>query len=225
MSANEEIDLDLLNETRPGIGGSIDRVLGRLDDLRSRPEVVAFAAVLVLGIVVVSFLSARRQPPADVADLIPEIRLQTTIPVAAVQAELLVHVSGAVASPGVYQLPAGARVLDAIDAAGGPTAEGRVHQLNLAAPLSDGVQVRVPVEGEVISAPLGSATDPSAPIDLNHASALDLERLNGIGPSLAAAIVGYRDEHGPFASPDALLDVPGIGPAKLEMLRDQIALS
>jgi competence protein ComEA len=225
VPANEEIDLDLLNEARPGIAGSIDRVLSRLDQLRSRPEVVAFAAVIVVGIVVISLLSARRQPHVDVADLIPEIRLDTTTPSVAVSPDLLVHVSGAVVSPGVYELAAGARVLDAIDAAGGPTAEGLVHQLNLAAPLSDGVQVRVPVEGEVVAAPLNPANDPQATVNPNRGSASDLERLRGIGPSLAAAIVSHRDEHGPFGSVEALLDVPGIGPAKLEVLRDQVGFN
>lgn len=151
--------------------------------------------------------------------------------------ELVVHVAGAVARPGIVQLPAGARVVDAIAAAGGAADDADVDQLNLAAPLADGVQVRVPHHGETVAAPVTPAPPggggggaaggvPAAPVvvDLNRASAAELEQLPGIGPSLAAAIVTWRTDHGPFERVDDLLDVPGIGPAKLATLADHVTV-
>ena len=142
--------------------------------------------------------------------------------------ELLVHVVGAVRSPGVVRLPAGARVVDAIEAAGGVREDAQTDQLNLARLVADGEQVRVPVVGEVVeagpsagpgAAPSAGGTSGSGLINVNTASAEELERLPGIGPALAERIVSHRQAHGPFASLDDLTDVPGIGRAKLEALR------
>lgn len=143
-------------------------------------------------------------------------------------AELIVHVAGAVAEPGIVTLAPGARVIDAVEAAGGPTGEADLHQLNLAAEVADGMQIRVPVPGETViplAPPVsgGEGAGP-APVDVNRADVDDLERLRGIGPALAAAIVEWREEHGAFGSLDDLLDVPGIGPAKLDGLADQAIL-
>ena len=150
---------------------------------------------------------------------------------------VVVHVTGAVSRPGVVTLPPGSRVTDAINAVGGASAEADTQQLNLARVLTDGEQIRVPRIGEVLPDPApqpGGAATPSvgtAPgktnggasgtININTASASELEKLPGIGPALAQRIVEYRDSHGPFASVDALTDVPGIGKAKLEGLREQ----
>jgi competence protein ComEA len=147
--------------------------------------------------------------------------------------ELVVHVAGAVVRPGIVRLSPGARVIDALDAAGGSASDADLDQVNLAAPLLDGYQVRVPRQGE---APLGGAVvvPPSAsppamvgagssaspPVNINRATAAELESLPGIGPSLALAVVAWREEHGPFSRLDDLLDVPGIGPAKLGALAD-----
>jgi len=150
-------------------------------------------------------------------------------------AELVVHVAGAVLRPGIVHLPAGARVVDAIDAAGGTAADADLDQLNLAAPVGDGVQVRVPRDGETLAAPItpaspapgdgGQGAGPAtAMVDLNRATAGELEQLPGIGPSLAAAIVTWRTDHGPFGRVDDLLDVPGIGPAKLSALADHVTV-
>ena len=155
----------------------------------------------------------------------------------ATSGSVVVHVTGAVSSPGVVTLPPGSRVTDAINAVGGASADADTEQLNLARVLSDGEQIRVPRIGEVLPNPApqpGGAATPSvgtAPgktnggasgtININTASATDLEKLPGIGPALAQRIVEYRDSHGPFASVDALTDVPGIGKAKLEGLREQ----
>ena len=137
--------------------------------------------------------------------------------------DVVVHVAGAVVSPGVYHLRADSRVIDAVAAAGGFAAGAATDGVNLAAGLRDGTRVYVPLEGEAVpidagGAPPGSTT-PAGPLDLNSASAEQLDSLPGVGPSTAAAIVGYRDEHGPFASIDDLTEVRGIGPAKLEALR------
>ena len=151
---------------------------------------------------------------------------------------VVVHVTGAVIRPGVVTLGEGSRVNDAIGAAGGVSPDADTQQLNLARVLTDGEQIRVPRIGEVLPDPApqpGAAVTPgtgtalgkpgagsaSGTVNINTASASDLEKLPGIGPALAQRIVEYRDSHGPFASVDALTDVPGIGKAKLEALREQ----
>ncbi|CAN5778488.1 hypothetical protein BH18ACT2_BH18ACT2_12880 [soil metagenome] len=138
---------------------------------------------------------------------------------------ILVHVAGAVAVPGVYELAADARVETAIDAAGGAMPTADPGALNLAAVVADGERVYVPVVGEAPPpAPSsgGVAEGPAGPIDLNRASVEELDELPGIGPATATAIVEHRTEHGPFASVDDLEAVRGIGPAKLEGLRDLV---
>lgn len=152
-------------------------------------------------------------------------------PAGAPAGRIVVHVVGAVVSPGVVVLADGARVADAIAAAGGAASDADTEQLNLARVLGDGEQVRVPHAGEQLVAPdpgpspPGGASGGSTPgggvVNINTAGAAELEALPGIGPALAARIVEYRDGHGPFASVDDLTDVPGIGPAKLEALRSQ----
>jgi competence protein ComEA len=138
---------------------------------------------------------------------------------------LLVHVAGAVVEPGVYQLVGDARVRDAIVAAGGPTATADWNALNLAASISDGVKVYVPNVGEELPPSLTappadpSGSIPTGPIDVNAATADELESLPGVGPSTATAIVTERERNGPFLDVDDLDRVPGIGPAKLEALR------
>ncbi len=133
---------------------------------------------------------------------------------------LLVHVVGAVRHPGVYELEVGARAKDAVAAAGGATRKAELDGLNLAAPVADGEQVVVPVRG---GAPTGAAT-PGKPaiVRLNQADIAALDSLPGVGPATAQRIVAWRDEHGPFASVEGLLDVPGIGESKLAAMRDLI---
>ena len=149
--------------------------------------------------------------------------------------ELVVHVAGAVVWPGVYHLVAGARVVDAVAAAGGATPDAQPDAVNLAAPLHDGDRVYVPgatdptvaVPAGVTPAPgagTGGDETPSGPVDLNSATAEQLDALPGVGPATAQAIVDHRDRNGPFASVDALGDVRGIGPAKLEALRPLVVV-
>jgi competence protein ComEA len=146
--------------------------------------------------------------------------------------ELVVDVEGAVVQPGVHRLPTGARVTDAVAAAGGlgPTADGA--RLNLAAPLQDGERVYVPAVGEepppIVGPGSGAAgagaQAPAGPVDLNRADAAALDALPGIGPATAAAIIEHRERIGGFTSVDQLLDVRGIGEAKLDQLRPLVTV-
>jgi competence protein ComEA len=131
-----------------------------------------------------------------------------------------VHVAGAVARPGLYRLGGAPRVADAIDAAGGVAPSADLDAVNLAATVADGERVYVPEQGEALP-PMQAATD-AGPIDLNTATAEQLDGLPGIGPSTAQAIVDYRQEHGRFRSVDDLLEVRGIGPSKLDDLRVKV---
>ena len=141
-------------------------------------------------------------------------------------ADVVVHVAGKVRRPGVVRLPAGSRVIDAVEAAGGALPKARLASVNLARVLTDGEQVLVglpasqPASGSAGSA-TSSAPQAGATVDLNRASAAELETLPGVGPVLAGRIVAYRDENGPFISIDQLIEVPGIGPAVLSGLADQ----
>lgn len=140
-------------------------------------------------------------------------------------AQTFVHVAGAVHDPGLWQADVGWRVADAIDAAGGATSDADLNRINLAAHLIDGQRIYVPSTGEeqlpVVEAPSGPARAGTlSPININAASATELEELPGVGPATAAAIVSHREEFGAFASVDALIAVPGIGPAKVGALAD-----
>ncbi len=131
---------------------------------------------------------------------------------------LTVHVSGAVAAPGLVSLPSGSRVADAVVAAGGALPGADLAALNLAAPLADGQQLVVPVasaDGVAVVAADGR-------VRINTADAADLEGLPGVGPVLAERIVAHRDAHGPFTTVEDLLAVPGIGEAKLAAMRDRV---
>lgn len=139
----------------------------------------------------------------------------------------IVHVAGAVRRPGVYQLGSGARVQDAVRRAGGATAKADVNAINLAAPVQDGVQVVVPRRGAAAAAaaagsPAGVA--PSAPVNLNTATAEQLDTLDGVGPATAAKILEYRTQHGGFRSIDDLGQISGIGPKRLAALRGKVVV-
>lgn len=127
---------------------------------------------------------------------------------------LEVYVSGAVRNPGLYELARGSRAQDALDAAGGPSAEADLDEVNLARELVDGEQVHFPEEGE--------REDTSFPININTASASALTELPGIGPATAQAIVDYRDANGSFASIEEIQNVSGIGAATFETIKDLI---
>ena len=155
---------------------------------------------------------------------------------------IVVHVAGAVVNPGVYQLERGSRVDDAIRTSGGPAANGRPEVLNLAAPLIDGEKVYVPTVHEVEAAGTavpaagdpggwsgqggqGGQGGPGGKVNLNTAGREALDRLPGIGPSLAERIIRYRMGHGPFKRVDDLRNVSGIGERLLEELRGYVVVN
>jgi competence protein ComEA len=146
---------------------------------------------------------------------------------------VLVHVAGAVRRPGLYELPAGARVADAIDSAGGPRRNADLDTVNLAQVLSDAMKVEIPTRGQAVSAPPSPGATPGLAVggttsggvvSLNSADLAALEAIPGIGPVKAAAILQYRDEAGSFSTVEELLDVTGIGPATLESIRPYVTI-
>jgi competence protein ComEA len=135
---------------------------------------------------------------------------------------LVVDVAGAVRRPGLYRLPQGSRIADAIARAGGMSHAADGSLVNLASPLADGEQVLVPSRIPGAAAAVGPAAagpSPQAPVDLNTATAEELDALPGVGPVTAQKIVDYRNEHGPYRSVDDLDAIPGIGPAKIANLQ------
>jgi competence protein ComEA len=148
-----------------------------------------------------------------------------------------VFISGEVAAPGVYQLQPSSLVADAIEKAGGFTRRAAQEQINLAVAVSEGMQIHVPAAGEtaVVVPPISTPLSPppseennrgssSGLININTASQGELTQLPGIGPTTAAAIITYREQNGPFASVDAITNVAGIGPARLEGIRHLITV-
>lgn len=135
-----------------------------------------------------------------------------------------VHVVGAVARPGLYDLQHGARVADAVQLAGGPSPTADLSRVNLAARLADGEQLVVPDMNATVTAGAagGAGASGGGLINLNSASADELTELDGIGPKTAAKIINYRDEKGGFDDIEELMDVPGIGPAKFEQIKDKV---
>jgi competence protein ComEA len=140
----------------------------------------------------------------------------------AAPAGLVVYVVGAVHRPGLFELPAGSRVADAVARAGGTTRKADPAALNLAAPVADGEQVLVPAMlPRAVAAAQGAPVPgaPAGPIQLSSATAEQLDTLPGVGPATAQKILDYRAAHGAFRSVDELDQVPGIGPTRVEQLR------
>lgn len=168
----------------------------------------------------------------------PTTSISIPTPTGAVSADgvpsgvITVDIRGDVARPGLIELPGGSRVMDAVEAAGGAT--GRYGPVNLARVLVDGEQVRIgppaPAARTAVPGAVGSSTAPGGSsetgdlIDINTADVVELEDLDGVGPVLAAAIVQWRTDNGPFTSVDDLLDVSGIGDATLDGMRHQITI-
>ncbi len=136
--------------------------------------------------------------------------------------DLVVHVAGAVRDPGVYRLPEGSRVTDALERAGGARAGADPDNVNLAATLADGQQVVIPGRalGAAGAAPGDSVAD--GPISLGSATVEQLDTIDGIGPVTAQSILDFRDENGGLSSIDELDQVSGIGPATMEALRGRL---
>jgi competence protein ComEA len=140
------------------------------------------------------------------------------------QAEVAVYVTGAVAKPGVYYLPQESRVQDALEAAGGPTVNADLDRVNLAQRVHDEDQIYVPEIGEENLPTTTSGGSGEGLININTASAAELESLPGIGPVLAQSIVDYRETHGPFGTVEEITEVQGIGQAVFEGIRELITV-
>ena len=203
-----------------GLRARVEEVVGRRVDTG---VVLGLVGVLVAG----GLLVSSRKPAAAIAP--PAIAGQVSpgaVASPAAPAQLLVHVAGEVARPGLYALVPGARVADAIEAAGGPLRKADLDLLNLAESLVDGMKIEVLGRGAAAGAspqPAPSAAGPPT-VSLNSADQAALETIPGIGPVTAAAILAYRDEAGPFTSVEQLLEVSGIGPATLESVRPYVTL-
>lgn len=138
--------------------------------------------------------------------------------------KIVIHVAGAVNNPGVYTLKENCRVFEAVEAAGGFSEDARVEAINLASRLYDGQKVYVPREGDEYSPALFYGDDSPAKINLNTADQNELEKLPGIGPAKARAIIQDRQRNGPFKSIEDITRVSGIGDKTLENLRDLITI-
>jgi competence protein ComEA len=190
----------------------------RISGLSRRQLFAAAVAVAIVLVVLVRHLGGSGSAERTVTPLPAPVK-----PAKAVAAKLLViDVAGAVRRPGLYRLREGSRIDDAIAAAGGPTAKAQLDAVNLAAPIADGEQVVVPgrgVAGAPAASPPAAGSSPSAPLDLNTATAEQLDSLPGIGPVTAQKILDYRQAHGAFHSVAELEGVPGIGPGRLSQLK------
>ena len=184
--------------------------------------------------------------PLPIETFVPHVTTVSSLPNDSVlPAQVKVHVAGAVQSPGVYQLLSSARVVDAIDAAGGALRNADLESINLAQTIVDTEQVYVPAKKvsrpRVTVAPRlrpqrnssttlptgvgGSVAGPASQlVNLNSATTTELDMLTGVGPSTAKAIIAYRTKKGSFTKVEDLLNVPGIGPSKLAALRDEVTV-
>lgn len=187
-----------------------------MGDMRGRAPILAG---LALGAVAVGALMGlgESQPPVPAVTSVDVTRSTH-------EETLVVHVSGMVLSPGVVNVRAGAIVADVVAAAGGLMTGASVESINLAAPVSSGDHVVVPgaEAGTTRHAGAGTGVDTGGPLSLNNATAAELETLPGVGPVLADRIVAYRSQNGPYDVVEDLLEVSGIGEAKLAALRDLV---
>lgn len=184
--------------------------------------------------------------PVPIDAYVPRVTTVSATSTPMSPAIITVHVAGAVNSPGVYRLPSSARVVDAVTSAGGALRSADLESINLAQTITDTEQIYIPIKKvsrpRVTTAPRlrpqrtsptttsrtsdGSAgSQPTRLINLNTATTSELDSLTGVGPSTAKAIIAYRTKKGSFSKVEDLLNVPGIGPAKLAALRDQVTVS
>ena len=209
---------------------------------RLRVGVGAAVVLLLLALVVAVIVSAIAQQagqrtvesgavslPSESSPADPFAAGANVVPDAGGSAIIFVHVLGAVTRPGLFELHDGARVMDAVAAAGGLTADADPAGVNLARILSDGEQFYVPRQGEVppgipAAAVSGGAGAPAAKVNLNSATVADLDSLPRIGPTMAQRIIDFRTTNGRFTSVDGLRDVAGIGDKTFEALKDLITI-
>ncbi|MGZ4672524.1 MAG: ComEA family DNA-binding protein [Ilumatobacteraceae bacterium] len=189
----------------------------------------AVIAVVVGGTWLLKGSPSRPEDALPFATRATSTTVAVTSPSTTLATSIVVYVAGAVAAPGVYTLAPSARVNDALIAAGGPSAGADLGVVNLAATLGDGERVYVPAAGEAIPpvveiTPAVHDSTPAEPVNINVATADQLDVLPGVGPATAAAIVAHRQQHGPFQSVEQLGDVRGIGAAKLDALRGLVTV-
>jgi competence protein ComEA len=247
---DDEPDTALARWLPQAAGHAGDRSwLSRIRADPGRAGVIALGVVGVIAVLVTVVSVMRDRPPAVVSAKLPPVEMvsstsrspappgpggpQATGPV-------VVSVVGLVHTPGLVTLQPGARIADALQAAGGPLDGADVLGLNMARRVADGEQIVVGIDGppgapatmgSAVVAESAAAPKPAEPhpesssgdiVDLNAATVEQLDTLPGVGPVTAAAIVAWRDAHGSFTSVDQLGDVDGIGPARLEKLRDRV---
>jgi competence protein ComEA len=189
-------------------------------------------ALLGAILAVLGMTLARQTQPAAI-EILPPQPTPTPAP-SATPGPLRVYITGAVNRPAVYELPAGSIVADVVDAAGDFSDEAATELVNLALPLSDGMQVHVPQRNEatilqpqaLVAPPIVSApeTANSSRVNINIADAEALDTLPGVGPAIAQNIITHRQANGPFNNIEEVMDVSGIGPAKFEQMKDLITV-
>ncbi|MGA4669635.1 helix-hairpin-helix domain-containing protein [Propionibacteriaceae bacterium Y1923] len=227
-------DDDLAGDDEPGElpPGALARV--RAFTLRHL-QAIAILVVVALVFTTVQLLRAR---PSEVPLVVPEVAVESTtsVPSGAESPSevtlLVVHVTGAVKNPGIVRVPPGSRVNDAIEAAGGITAVAHLGTLNLAALVSDGMQILVasgPQETSTTTGDDGGGGPPgtdtnAALVNLNSATAAQLESLPGVGPATAAKILDWREQHGRFSKVEELQEVDGIGAKTFERLKPLVTV-
>jgi competence protein ComEA len=190
----------------------------------SRSQIVVYGAIAV-ALLLVGARAIRAEGGAERSFALDPAAASSTgegFSLSGQASDLVVDVTGAVARPGVYRLPAGSRVEDAVRRAGGASAKAELEAINRAARLADGQQVVVPESGPAGVALAAGGGEEEGPISLGTATVEQLDTIDGIGPVTAQDIVEFRDEHGGLASVDQLDQVSGIGPATMESLRARL---
>jgi competence protein ComEA len=209
-----------------GVRARLGALLAGAGRQRAAVAVLALAAVLGAGAVWLRAAPRPTGPPEGPGAAIAAQTLPRAVRGEAAAGRVAVHVAGRVRHPGMVRLAAGSRVLDAIRAAGGAASGADLDAVNLARKLVDGEQIRIPSHGEPATAPPGGVPGgdaASGPLDLNTATAEQLDTLPGVGEVTAGRIVAYRSAH-PFTSVDELLEVPGIGQRRFEQLKDLVTV-
>ena len=193
-----------------------------------RGYVVIFSVLSLIVGGVIGYFIPRPQSNAPIIVSTPSPTL--TPPPSPTLAPIRIHVSGAVRQPAVYELPPGSIVQDAVDAAGGPALDADLGHINLALELQDQQQVYVPCQGETNPPPpasggeTGGGRSAGALVNINTATTAELETLPRIGPVTAQRIVEYREANGPFETIEDIQNVPGIGPATFEGMKEMITV-